>query len=424
MMTDSSQEYDEPSRVRSQEEAEYVETSFDDWDVEASGANSLNFDSLLMPLSSSQQAMMEELDIKDMNIRVAKEEQDRLVSEEQELLRKKEAVKPSQIQHRAPGIRIFRENKTVVFTVDNLSLERDFSWSGRKRLKNNGIGSQFLDKILGSGEESLFLLVRYLTPDMSENNLITSQEEFDSIVNYVFYATSICKEGILFTVLKKCLFDLLKSYNYTWTFSVKHFVTVMLNYRAEPQFMCNERFFEAIEGLADKPKMDEFFERKVNEKCKGELSLGEEERNNLVARFLEIVTDLINLPWRINRYEKVDQSDWKTLVYLTTLLSQDKDCLESPLVMQNATNFLHRLMDLIQDNSDIQDVVEMITNRFLPREISADTCTWSLDTCPPHLVQHGHNHPHNMLHITRVFPAAVRPVQQLLAYLYIQIILG
>ena len=69
---------------------------------------------------------------------------------------------------------------------------------------------------------------------------------------------------------------------------MKQFVTVMLNYGAEPQFMCNKRFFEAIEELAEKPKMDEFFVRKVNEKCKGEVSLETDQRNKFVARFLEI----------------------------------------------------------------------------------------------------------------------------------------
>ena len=243
-------------------------------------------------------------------------------------------------------------------------------------------------------------------------------------MDYIFYSASIYYKEILFTVLKKCLFDLLKSYNYDWTFTVKQFVTVMLNYGAEPQFMCNKRFFEAIEELAEKPKMDEFFVRKVNEKCKGEVSLETDQRNKFVARFLEIAKDLIRLPVRIVKYENVSKSELKTLIYLTSLITQDTGCLKSPRVMMSATNFLHCLLDFVTDTSDIQDVVEMISNRFLPREISPDTCPWSLDTCPPHMASHGHNHPHNMLHVTKVFPRAVRPVQQLLAYIYLQIILG
>ena len=252
-------------------EAEYVETSFD-WDMEATN-NSINFESLLKPLSDSQQAMMEDLDIKDEKIKTAKEDQERQVREEQELVKKEHEAKPSYIKARAPGIKVFRENKPAVFSVENLSLERDFNWSGRSRLENNGCERRMLDRILGSGEDNLFEFVRYLTPELSENTLITSQAEFVSIVDYIFYSASICNKEILFTVLKKCLFDLLKSYNYDWTFTVKQFVTVMLNYRAEPQFMCNERFFEAIEELSEKPKMDDFFERKVNERCKGGVPL-------------------------------------------------------------------------------------------------------------------------------------------------------
>ena len=403
-------------------EAEYVETSFD-WDMEAT-SNSINIDSLLKPLSDSQQALMEDLDLKDEKIKSLKEEQERQVREEQELVKKKHEAKPSYIQARAPGIKVFRENKPAVFTVENLSLEKDFNWSGRKRLENSGYEKETLDRILGSGEDNLFEFVRHLTPGMSDNTLVTSQAEFVSIVNYIIYSASICKKDILSSVLKKCLFDLLKSYNYTWTFTVKQFVTVMLNYRAEPQFMCNERFFEAIEELAEKPKMDDFFEKKVNERCKAELTLETDERNSFVARFLEIVIDLIRLPHRIHQYESVHKSEWKTLIYLTALISQDSACLKSPRVMMSATNFLHCLLDFVKDNSDVQDVVEMISNRFLPREISSEACSWSLDTCPPHMGPHGHNHPHNMLHLTSVFPRAVRPVQQLLAYIYIQIILG
>ena len=402
-------------------EAEYVETSFD-WDMDAT--NSINYASLLNPLSDSQQAMMKDLDIKDEKIKTAKEDQERQVREEQELVKKEHEAKPSYIKARAPGIKVFRENKPAVFSVENLSLERDFNWSGRSRLENNGCEKRTLDRILGSGEDNLFEFVRYLTPELSENTLITSHAEFVSIVDYIFYSVSICNKEILFTVLKKCLFDLLKSYNYDWTFTVKQFVTVMLNYRAEPQFMCDERFFEAIEELSEKPKMDEFFERKVNERCKGEVPLETEERNKFVARFLEIGTDLIRLPNRIVNYDSVGKSEWKTLTYLTSLITQDTGCLRSPRVMMSATNFLHCLLNFVTDNSDIQDVVEMISNRFLPREISSDACSWSLDTCPPHMASHGHNHPHNMLHLTSVFPRAVRPVQQLLAYIFLQMILG
>ena len=168
--------------------------------------------------------------------------------------------------------------------------------------------------------------------------------------------------------------------------------------------MCNKRFFEAIEELAEKPKMDEFFVRKVNEKCKGEVSLETDQRNKFVARFLEIAKDLIRLPMRIVKYENVSKSELKTLIYLSSLITQDTGCLKSPRVMMGATNFLHCLLDFVTDTSDIQDVVEMISNRFLPRGISSDTCPWSLDTCPPHMASHGHNHPHNMLHVTKVFP--------------------
>ena len=411
--------------VSSQEsvESEYVETSFDWADMEATNC-SINIDSLLKPLSDSQQVMMDDLDLKDEKIKSLKEEQEREAREEQELVKKKHAAKPSYIKARAPGIKVFREHKPAVFTVETLSLERDFNWSGRRRLENSGYEKKLLDRVLGSGEDNLFEFVRFLKPEMSDNSFVTSHAEFVSIINYILYSASICKKEILFTVLKKCLFDLLKSYNHNWTFSVKQFVTVMLNYRAEPQFMCNERFFEAIEELAEKPKMDEFFERKVNERCKGELPLERDERNDYVARFLEIVTELIRLPLRIHKYESVDKSEWKTLIYLTTLIAQDESCLKNPRVMMSATNFLHCLLDFVGQNSDIQDVVEMISNRFLPREITSEACSWSLDTCPPHMAQHGHNHPHNMLHLTNVFPRAVRPVQQLLAYIYIQIILG
>ena len=98
--------------------------------------------------------------------------------------------------------------------------------------------------------------------------------------------------------------------------------------------------------------------------------------------------------------------------------------MRDPSLLQNLSSLLHCLLSFFSDENDIQDVIEMNTNRFMPRKLLDSACNWSLDTCPPLMCPgDGYNHQHNMLHVARVFPPACRQVKQLLAYIFIQMIL-
>ena len=89
-----------------------------------------------------------------------------------------------------------------------------------------------------------------------------------------------------------------------------------------------------------------------------------------------------------------------------------------------AATLLHCLLDLVGSRTaDILDVVEMVTNRWRPVQVTAAAASWGPGEVPAEMTELGHNHPHNMLALATLFPPAARHLQQLLAFIYIQMIL-
>ena len=399
---------------------EYFESSFN-----FSSQNSdCNIDSLLKPPSDTDL----ELDLKDQEIKISLEKQEKFAREEHDNVVSKNFSKPSVIRPFPPGLHVFTDDTPLIFTLEDLSLEVHFQWTGRGRLVKTGQDEDHIERLLCSTatEENLIHFVRYLTPELIDNNMITTPEEYVSIVDYLFYCASMCQDDLVFSVLKKCLLDLLKSYSYEWTLTPTHLVTVFLNLGGDPTLMCNPDFYRSIEDLAIYPEEQTFLDSMKIPSSRSEPSmvLSVSRRNHHLCRILEICQDVLRVPGRMESYRGVDKKNWKTLIFLCSLVAQDRHCAPDPRIQRAAATLLHCLLDLVGSRpADILDVVEMVTNRWRPVQVAAAAASWSPGEVPAEMTELGHNHPHNMLALATLFPPAARHLQQLLAFVYIQMIL-
>ena len=398
---------------------EYFESSFN-----FSSQNSdCNIDSLLKPPSDTEI----ELDLKDQEIKISIEKQEKFAREEHDNVVSKNFSKPSVIKPFPPGLHVFTDDTPLIFTLDDLSLEVHFQWTGREWLLKSGQDEDHIERLLCSSEENLIHFVRYLTPELIDNNMITTPEEFVSIVDYLFYCASVCQDDLVFSVLKKCILDLLKSYSYEWTLTPRHLVTVFLNLGGDPTLMCNPDFYRSIEDLAVSPEGFGFVDAMKILGSRSEepsMVLSVSRRNHHLCRILEICEDVLRVPGRMEIYRGVDKKVWKSMIFLICLVAQDRHCAPDPRIQRAAATLLHCLLDLVGSRTaDILDVVEMVTNRWRPVQVAAAAASWGPGEVPAEMTELGHNHPHNMLALATLFPPAARHLQQLLAFIYIQMIL-
>ncbi len=117
-----------------------LETSF------SQGDSSLllpDLDTILQPLSNSQQMREEDLDQMDESIRnMEVKEKEKLEQQEVEL-HNKHQVKQSKIRRHPPGLAVFKQPREErIFGFSDLSLEEDFGWRGRNRLRDAGVSEQ------------------------------------------------------------------------------------------------------------------------------------------------------------------------------------------------------------------------------------------------------------------------------------------
>ena len=133
----------------------------------------------------------------------------------------------------APGINLFNtrqknhngesseDHNLLFFSLETLSLERDFGYSRRGKLLGHGFTNEELDSILGDPRN----LVRHLFPE-AQTLLICDKEDFKAIMNYLFYSISVCSNKTLNALLMRSFFDLRMFYGFRWGLSLKHILTV------------------------------------------------------------------------------------------------------------------------------------------------------------------------------------------------------
>ena len=380
-------------------------------------------DTLLEHLSSSQQEREDELDRMDEQIRQEmEEEKERLkAKEEHEKIVHQHQSKPALIRVRPPGLRVFIQDHPPSFTFSDLSLVDHFGWAGKSRLQGDTVNM----KKMVEGED-MFYLVRYLTPELTNNVMITNSEDFNSVVNFIFFKAVLCKDKLLYQVLKKCVFDLLQSYYYyEWVLSVDQFLTLLLNLGADPQLVNNQNFYDSAE-FCKKPELLHFNENKENQTKTDSLrSFQPGDRLLFLSQLLQITSQVFALPAREEDYERVDHRVWKTFAFLISVVGQEESLINRPTISQDISTLLGCLLWRLNTQDDIQDLAELLTSLFLPQNLltmSGDCgSSWVL---PDHFLSRGLNHPHNMLHITSLIPGHAKQLKQLVCFMNIQLILN
>ena len=63
-------------------------------------------------------------------------------------------------------------------------------------------------------------------------------------MDYVCYLSTVCEDQLTFSVLSKCLFDLLKSCGHPWHVTSTHFLVTLLNLGARDQLVISEQFYQ------------------------------------------------------------------------------------------------------------------------------------------------------------------------------------
>jgi hypothetical protein len=58
------------------------------------------------------------------------------------------------------------------------------------------LSPSLLDRLVGGNDK--FIMVRCIAPETGQNNMVVNKEEFQSMVDYVFYLSTMCKDQLTF----------------------------------------------------------------------------------------------------------------------------------------------------------------------------------------------------------------------------------
>jgi len=389
----------------------------------------MDLDSILKPLSDSQQALEADLDLRDEEIRnqIATQEERKVRSEQEQVMLRHKKI-PTLIKRSPPGLSVFQSEQLLSFSFSDLSLERDFGWSGRKRLEQSGLSSSFVESLVGGNNK--LLMVRYLAPETGQNNMVASKEDYQSMVDYVFYLCSVCEDQLTYSVLSKCLFDLLKSCGYPWHVSSTHLLVVLLNLGARQQLLASEHFYQ-VNLKTSAPAVPRFYQARVDKKVQGtqvDKAIGQKSRMMMLKNTVQLIGILLRMPDR--NQLSLDPISMLSMAYLAVTCGQDQAVVDNPTILHPLSMLVGSLVSMLSSSSNseqlIQDLTELLSAGFLPGSPGmciSSTATWSYTTLPSHMATAGHNHPHNMLAICLLLPPH-SSIRHLMCYLYTQLVLG
>jgi len=388
--------------------------------------SAMDLDSILRPLSDSQQALEANLDLRDEEIRnqIATQEERKVISEQEEVM-VRHKMTPTLIKRIPPGLSVFQSEQLLKFSFTDLSLERDFGWTGRKRLEQSGLSPSFVDRLVGGKDK--FMMVRYLAPETGQNNMVANKEEFQSMVDYVFYLSTVCEDHLTYSVLSKCLFDLLKSCGHPWHVTTTNLLVPMLNLGAREQVLTSEQFYQLNRLPA--PALPRFYQARVDRRVLGsqvDKATSQKSRMVMLKNTIQLLADLVRMPDR-NQLAQ-DSTSLLTMVYLAVTCGQDLAVVDNPSITHPISMLLHSLVSMISSSpsseTNTQDLTEFLSAGFLPNRLCpAITSTWAYTTLPPYMATAGHNHPHNMLTTCLLLPPH-SSIRHLLCYLYTQLVMG
>jgi len=392
--------------------------------------STMDLESILRPLSDSQQALEADLELKDEEIRnqIAKEDEERKAKQDQDEMMKKHKKTPRLIKRRPPGLSVFQLEPLTTFSFADLSLEKDFGWGGRKRLVESGLAPAFVDMLVG-GKDKL-MMVRYLAPETGQNNIVANKEDFKSMADYVFYLCTVCEDEIMFSVLSKCLFDLLKSSGYPWHVTTSHLLAALLNLGAREELLLSEHFYKLNLG-SNAPPLPGFCRDRLSRTVNGTQAtkpMSHKIKMVMLKRTVQLVGNLLRMPART--LSNTDTTSMLSMAYLAIACGLDQDVVDSPTITHPISQLVNTIVSALSSSKDcdrlIQDLVQMLSAGFLPGlpTVCPDsTTTWSYTSLPQYMATGGYNHPHNMLATCFLLPAQ-SSARQLICYVFTQLVMG
>ena len=365
-----------------------------------------DIDDLLQPLSNSQQMREDELDRQDELIRqqIIEEEERRKAEEDHQIIVSKHRRKPTVISTRPPGLKVFLPEHSPAFTFSDLGLQKHFGWQGREEEPGDLLG-----------------FLRSLTQEVSHNHKMASSQDFHSLANFIFSKAVLCRDRQLFQVLRKVLSDLLRSYPTPWVLSLDMFLTHLLNLGADPLLLNNPHFYQANQDFCQQPTVvPELSEQSPSQSRTLEVT----ERQIYLSQLLQITSDVMVLPGRQAEYEALDPKVWHSFIFITAVVAQEETIINQLEISQNISSLLSNLLIQLSEES-FQDIAQLLTAALRPAEMSESSSSgWGSGQLPEHFRAVGLNHPHNMLYLTSLLPGHFSRLQQLVSFMFIQLIIN
>jgi hypothetical protein len=304
-----------------------------------------------------------------------------------------------------------------------------------------------------------FTFVRYLMPE-AQSVLLCNAADFKSIMDFLFFAISVCTDRRLNDFLTKAFFDLRKNYGFTWKLNIGHVLAVLLNYGGNEKAILQDVFYNRslkehrkaaketgqsihADTYGVRKKLPKFFQARMdaaNETNKSaRVQVPEEQFSFCVSRFILLLSEFsAGLTSHLDMIVKQDFSDHCVFLFLILLTGTDRRFVTSYRVIESITSLLHYNFDMVpaglwyrgpvlKDKQQamrhgmrnfIRTLAKMV-HEFQPGEFSTEMMTWRPDGRRD---DERADHPLNMLHKLELIPASFRgnQLKKQLAFLFFQ----
>ena len=231
-----------------------------------------------------------------------------------------------------------------MFTYKNLSLESDFEYNKRSKLKSLGFTEETIAEIFADPVN----FVMYLSP-VSCSALIGNEADFVNVCDYLFYFCASCyDDDLLYELYAKTLFELLRNYSYKWKLRLKHVMTALKNlgFREDAMF-CKKHFEDCLANRIDivqrycksqsksykfsLPSYPAFFKKRL-EAFKSSQPVSQpgptpEDRLKCVKNLIHFISNLLVTHSHLTEFKSVYGHDWISqliLIHIFTLLSSEQ----------------------------------------------------------------------------------------------------
>ncbi len=146
------------------------------------------------------------------------------------------------IRFEPPGLKVFDAPRFLhCFTHEDLSLEGDFGYEKRQRLRQLGIPEAEVERTFSDP----YLFILNLAPDAC-SAMVGSDGDFRQICDHLFFYSSCCTDTLLGELYRKALFGMLKNYSYHWRMGLQHLYAALDNLGMKMGMPRDQGFFRDI----------------------------------------------------------------------------------------------------------------------------------------------------------------------------------